>query len=114
MPSSTISWKARLNRKSPTRTLGLLPHSDVGGWPAASERAFVHHVVMQQGGGVDELDRGRELHMRVARVAAQPCRRERDQRAQALAAGIHEMSGELRDQRDLACHAPVDDANRQR
>ena len=26
-PSATISWKARLNRKSPTSTLALLPHS---------------------------------------------------------------------------------------
>ena len=28
-PCSTISWKARLNRKSPTSTLDLLPHTSL-------------------------------------------------------------------------------------
>ncbi len=57
---------------------------------------------MQKRRRVNELDRGRELDVAVARVAELACGGERDQRAQALAAGIDEMRGQLRNERRLA------------
>ena len=60
---------------------------------------------------MDELDGGRQLDRWCAdsRVpAAQHRAGNGHHRAHALAAGGNQMPGELRDQRDLACH-PVDD-----
>ena len=58
---------------------------------------------------MDELDAGGELDVRASpRVAAQPRRRQRQQRPQPLAAGGDDMRGELRDQRHRAVH-PGDD-----
>ena len=65
-PSSTISWKARANRKSPTSTEALLPNTALAEARPRRSCAFVDHVVVQQGGGVDELDAGGERCVRAA------------------------------------------------
>jgi len=49
---------------------------------AAPQFAFVDHVVVQQCGGVHELDRGRELDMAIAGIACEICHRQRQHRAQ--------------------------------
>ena len=63
---------------------------------------------------MDELDTGGEVDVPRAaagvRVAAQPGRGQGQQRPQPLAAGRHDMRGELRDQRDRAVH-PRDDGS---
>ena len=73
------------------------------------EQARVHHIVVQQRGGVDELDAGGEHHMpssdALPGIAAQPRRGEREQRTQPLAAGGDDVRGQLRDQRHRAVHA---------
>jgi hypothetical protein len=46
LPSCTMSWKARLKRKSPTRHRRLVAPERVGGRPAAPEVALVDHVVV--------------------------------------------------------------------
>ncbi len=87
----------------------LVAEHGVGGGQAAAQLALIHHIVVQQGGGVDELDAGGQLHMAVAaEIAAQPGGGEGQQRAQALAAGRHDMRGELGDQRHGAGHARHD------
>ena len=53
---------------------------------AAPQFAFVDHVVMQQGGGMHELDRGGELDMAVAGIAGEVGHRQRQHRAQPLSA----------------------------
>ena len=111
-PVSTISWKARLNRKSPTSTLGLLPQTMIGGDLAPAQRAFVHHIVVQQGGGVDELHGGGELDVTVALIAAHLGGGEGQQRPQALAAGIDQMACQIGNQIDGAAHAARESARR--
>ena len=87
---------------------GLVAEHRVGRGEAAAELALVHHVVVQQGGGVDELDAGSEVGVARAGVAAQPGGGERQQRAQPLAAGGDDVRGKLRDERDGAVHARHD------
>jgi hypothetical protein len=99
-PVSTISSKARANRKSPTRTLEGAPQIR---W-AATLRG-IDHVVVQQGGSVDELDGGGQLPAGVPFPAAQPRGGDGEQRAQALAAGLDQVIGERRDHADRALHA---------
>jgi hypothetical protein len=63
---------------------------------------------MQQGGGVDELDRGGQADMALAAMAAQPGRGEGEDRTDALAARGDKITGQLRDQLDRALH-PLQD-----
>ncbi len=59
--------------------------------------AFIHHIVMQQRRGVDELDRGRQMDVIGPVIAAKSCRRERQQRPKPLAPGLDQMCRDLRD-----------------
>ena len=87
---------------------GLVAEHLVGGGLAPAQRALVHHVVVQKGGGVDELDRRGEPDRLVAGMAAQAGRGQGQHGAQTLAARGHDIGGELRDKGDRALH-PVDD-----
>ena len=53
----------------------LVAPDRVGGGRAAAQVAVVDHVVVQQRGGVDELDAGGEAELARAAIAAQPRRR---------------------------------------
>ena len=48
---------------------GLVAEHRIGRGEAAAQQALVHHVVVQQGGGVDELDAGGERDMARRRPA---------------------------------------------
>ena len=87
---------------------GLVAPHQVGGDLAAAQGAFVHHIVMQQGGGVDELHRRGQPHMMVAGIAAGLGRRQGEHGAQPLAAGIDQMLGQIGDQRHAGSHAGMD------
>jgi hypothetical protein len=63
--ASTIIWKAREYRKSPTSTLAGLPKVSLAVAPAPQDR-FVHDVVMQQRGRVDEFDHRSQVETLVA------------------------------------------------
>ena len=89
---------------------GLIAEHRIRRGQPAPQQALVHHVVVQQRRGMDELDAGGELHVPVAGVAAQPRRGEREQRAQPLAAGGDDVCRKLRDQLHLAVHAGDDGA----
>ena len=54
---------------------------------ATAQRGRVHHIVMEQGRGVDELDGGGQLQRRIPSIAAQPRGGHGQQRTKALAAG---------------------------
>ena len=82
---------------------------EVGGALAAAKARAVDDVVVEQGRGVDELDRGGELLVAGAAVAEQRSAAERQHRPHALAAAGDQVAGELRDQRDLALHPLEDD-----
>ncbi len=68
---------------------------------AAAQVALVHHVVVEQRGGVHEFDRRGELHPAVALVAAHAGGGDRQHRPQPLAAGIDQVPGDLGDQADV-------------
>ena len=68
---------------------------------AATQLALVDHVVMQQRRGVHELDGGGELDMAVAGIAGEACHRQRQHRAQALAARRDQVVGDFRDHGDF-------------
>ena len=82
---------------------------EVGGALAAAHARAVDDVVVEQGRGMDELDRGGELVVARARVAEQRAAGERQHRPHALAAAGDQMPGKLGDQRDLALHPLEDD-----
>ena len=82
---------------------------EVGGALAAAHRAQVDDIVVEQGRGVDELDRGGELVVARAGIVEQRGAGERQHRPHPLAAAGDEVAGKLRDQRDLRLHAREDD-----
>src|SRR6185295_9966716 len=74
----------------------------------AAHVALVHHVVVQQRGGVHELHRGRELDVPVAAIAGELRHRDGEDRAQPLAAGGDQVVGHLRNHRHLRAGARQD------
>ena len=87
---------------------GLVAPDEIGRDLAAAKRARVHHIVVQQRGGVDELDGGGEIDVLVAGVAAHPGGGEGQHGPQPLAARIDQVPGQVRDQVDRAAHAGMD------
>ena len=92
---------------------GLVAEHLVGGVPAAALGRVVDHVVVQQGGGVDELDEGRGLQVLAAAVGlparGRMGRQQHDQGPQALAAARNDVFGDLVDQRNGTFQAGADD-----
>ena len=72
-------------------------------------RRAVDDVVVEEGRGVDELDRGGKLVVPSPGVAEQACAGEGEHWPHPLAASGDEMAGKLRDERDLALHPFEDD-----
>ena len=89
---------------------GLVAEHGIGTGKAAPKLAAIHHIIMQQRCGVDELDAGRQSHVTLpAGIAAEPCARQGQDRPQPLAAGRHQMGREPRDQLHFAMHVLDDD-----
>jgi hypothetical protein len=80
---------------------GGIAEDGIGRGAAATQRRLVDHVVVQQGGGVDELDRGRQFVLLWAREAQGLRKQQHQARADALAAGADDVGRDLVDQRDL-------------
>ncbi len=87
---------------------GRVAPDEVGGALATPQVRPIDHIIVQQRGGVDELDRRRQAVVARAAIAEQARARERQHRAHALAAAGDQMAGQLRDQRDLGLHARQD------
>jgi hypothetical protein len=90
---------------------GRIAPNDVRGFLAAPHRGDIDHVVVQQRGAMDELDRRRQLARAVAAAAQQARRRQGDERADAFAAGVDQVRGQVRDHADRAGQILVDDAS---
>ncbi len=99
---------ARVEKIADQHAGGVAEHF-VGGIAAAPQRGAVDHVVVQQGGGVNELDDGCRLDVLFAPVSAGARRQQHQKRAQALASGIDDVGGHLVDQAHLAVQTPLDD-----
>ena len=74
----------------------------VGRVAAAAHVGAVHDVVVEQGGGVDELDDRGGRDVLLALVAAGTGRQHHAQRAQPFAARADDVLGDLVDQHDVA------------
>lgn len=71
---------------------------------AASQVTFINDVIVKQGGGVNKFNRCRQADMTKALVAANLRSRECEHGPEALAAGVDNMSRQLRDQRNITPH----------
>ena len=80
----------------------LVAPDDACGLLAAAQVALVDDVIMKQRCGVHELDRGGELQVMFTLVAAHARCSQGQHRADALAAGIDQVVGDLGDQFDVA------------
>ena len=87
---------------------GRIAPDDVGGARPRLQARAVDDVVVEQGGGVDELDRGGELVVAGAAIIEQAGAGQGQHRPHPLAAAGDEMAGKLRDQGDVALH-PIED-----
>jgi hypothetical protein len=87
---------------------GLVAPADARRDLPAAHVAFVHHVVVEEGRRVHELDARREADVAVAAVAAERGGGEGEHWPQALAAGRDEVVRDLRDHRDLGARARHD------
>ena len=75
-----------------------LPPQRMDRWIAAPQLGVIHDVVVQQGGGVDELDDGAEVVHARAVVAAQAGRQDEQRRADALATAGQDVLRGLRNE----------------
>ena len=95
--SCTINWKARVEKVA-HQDRGRVAELGVGGRPAPAQAGNVDHVVVQQGGGVDELDDRGELDVLGRHSRPRAARTEQhEQGAQALAAGIDDIMADVLD-----------------
>ena len=76
----------------PDQDAGGVAEHLVGGLAAAAQRGAVDHVIVQQGGGVDELDDRRRLDVLLALVAAGAGGEQHQQGPQPLAAGVNDVA----------------------
>jgi hypothetical protein len=81
----------------------------VGGFATAAQRGAVDDVVMQERGGMDELDDGGCVDVTVAGMAAGAGCQKHQKGAQALAASVYYISSYLVNQRYLAVQTLFDD-----
>ena len=58
---------------------------------APAQRGGIDHVVVEEGGGVDELKAGRNINMMRALVPKMAAPEEEGHGAEALATGLHDM-----------------------
>ena len=95
-----------------------VPHQHAGGvapdrvhrGPAPAQAGFVHHVVVEQGGGVQKFDHRRHIHVLGAGVAGCSRAQQPHQRAQAFTAGVDDVLPHLADQRYLGVQVVGDEA----
>jgi hypothetical protein len=100
---------ARVEEVADQHRRGVAEHR-VGRAAAASQLRLVDHVVVQQGGGVDEFDHRRQQVMVVALVTERARHQQQQHRAHALAACADDVVGDRVDQRDFGGQAHPDHA----
>ena len=98
---------ARIQEVPDQHRRGITPHR-IGGAAPAPQVGFIDHVVMEQGGGVDELDHRRKLVRIPPAMSERPCGQQQQHRAQALAAGTDDVFGDLVDQHHVRGQPPAD------
>jgi hypothetical protein len=87
---------------------GLVAPHGVGRGVATAQVGGVHHVVVQQGGGMDEFQDRRQHHRIVAGTIEGLCAEQQGYRTQPLAAAVDDMGGEALDQDDVRVETLLD------
>ena len=87
---------------------GGVAEQRVGGLAATAHVGLVHHVVVQQGGGVDEFDHRSQLEQVLVAVTQRAAGQQRQHRTQAFAAGRDDVLGYLADQDNIGVQALAD------
>src|SRR5437667_179002 len=80
----------------------------IGGGLAAAQRGLVHHVVVDQGGRVQQLDAAGEAHRAGPAIAGEARREQQQDGAQTLAAGARDVAAHLLDEADGGGELPPD------
>ena len=80
----------------------------VGRLAAAAQFAFIHHIIVQQGGSVDKFHHCRERIELFVVVAQRFAGQNGDNRAQALAAGADDIGADLGNQCHFRLHGLAD------
>ncbi|MNL39111.1 hypothetical protein D3C87_1613700 [compost metagenome] len=88
---------------------GRVAEHRVGGLAATAQLGFVHHVVVEQRGGVDELHHRGEFVMAMAVVAERARRKQQDDWTQPFAASTDDVFADLLDQGHFRGQAAPDD-----
>ena len=111
VPRSAVSRDAWAKRKSPVRIAMLLSHLAFARHGAAPHGRLVHHVVVVERGEVCELDHSGGLDDLLAvPVRAELGGEQCEERADPLAARLHEVQRGFRDRVEVALHDVVQDA----
>jgi hypothetical protein len=97
-PTSTIIRNAQ---EVADENAGFVAPHHAGRELAAAQLAFVDHVVVQQCRGVHEFHRSRELDVTFTGITGEIGHRQRQHRAQPLAAGRDQVVGDIGDHRDF-------------
>ena len=87
----------------------VIAEGRIGGFTAAPQVGFVDHIVVQQGGGVDEFDDRCQLVFFLAVEAYCPSRQQEQGRTHAFAATQDDVFGDLTNQDDIGMELPADD-----
>ncbi len=87
---------------------GFVTPDGIGGFVAAAQFRGVHHIVMQQGGGVNEFDDGGQVDVAPALITAGRSRQQHDHGPDTLAAAIDDVVAELVDQSDIGVQGAAD------
>jgi len=87
---------------------GGVAEGGVGGAVPAPQLRFVDHVVVQQSGGVDELDHRGELQTSFAAITRRAAREQQQRGPQPLASRGDDVLGDLAHQRHVRFESPAD------
>ena len=102
LPSAGHHLKGARVHEVPDQDAGLVAEDLIGGIATAAHRGAIDHIVMQQRGGVDELDEGRSFNVSVAVGVTGTAGQNHQQGPQALAAARDDVLGNAIDQGDRA------------
>ena len=79
----------------------LISPERIGRSKAAAKIGVIHHIVMQQGGGVNKFYHTRQRDMPIAVIAAHFCRKEQERRPNSLATARKNIFADFANQRDI-------------
>ena len=106
--TSTIIWKAREYREVAHQDSDLVAPALVDRRLAAPQHGGVHHIIVQQGRGMDEFDDGGQLDVIPFGIGEAVGAEQHQGRPQPFAAAVDDVVAQLVDERDAGAQFFVD------